>query len=179
MSPDTWPFSLWSDLIWMWESLASSAGVGSRSTLVRIQPSRLKRKGKPMGDGNRLEPGRAKSLEGSTPSPSAEGARGRAAQASVFQTGKAGSTPAGHSEYPGGPARSGRHSLKVKIVGSNPIQGTVIESCCPGGEMEIIAPSEGAGPGSIPGRGTEILGVWWRHATLRRSKVRFDSSRGY
>ena len=26
--------------------------------------------------------------------------------------------------YPGGPARSGRHSLKVEIVGSNPIQGT-------------------------------------------------------
>ena len=25
---------------------------------------------------------------------------------------------------PGGPARSGRHSLKVKSVGSNPIQGT-------------------------------------------------------
>src|SRR6516162_4671463 len=57
-----------------------------------------RRKGKPTGDGTRPEPGRATSLEGSTPSPSAErSARGRAAQASVFQTGQAGSTPAGHS----------------------------------------------------------------------------------
>jgi hypothetical protein len=56
------------------------------------------RKGKPTGDGTRPEPGRAMSLEGSTPSPSAErSARGRAAEASVFQTGQAGSTPAGHS----------------------------------------------------------------------------------
>ena len=57
-----------------------------------------RRKGKPTGDGTRPEPGRATSLEGSTPSPPAErGARGRAAEASVFQTGQAGSTPAGHS----------------------------------------------------------------------------------
>ena len=26
----------------------------------------------------------------------------------------------------------------------------------PGGEMDIMAPSEGAGPGSIPGRGTGL-----------------------
>ena len=58
-----------------------------------------RRKGKPTGDGTRPEPGRATRLEGSTPSPSAERcARGRAAQASVFQTGQAGSTPAGHSD---------------------------------------------------------------------------------
>lgn len=88
--------------------------------------------------------------------------RGRAAQASVFQTGQAGSTPAGHfdrvffdntaddygpvgnrqttlfekegcwgfnsplghSICPGGPVRSGRHSLTVKSMGSNPMQGT-------------------------------------------------------
>src|SRR5271165_5322729 len=55
----------------MEESLASSAGVGSRTTLVQIQPSRPQRKGKPTGDGTRPEPGRATSLEGSTPSPSA------------------------------------------------------------------------------------------------------------
>src|SRR6516162_9605428 len=57
--------------LWMSESLASSAGLGCRTTLVQIQPSRLKRKGKPTGDGTRPEPGRATSLEGSTPSPSA------------------------------------------------------------------------------------------------------------
>src|SRR4051812_16705425 len=41
---------------------------GSR---VQLQPRGPKRKGKPMGDGIRLLPGRALSLEGSTPSPSA------------------------------------------------------------------------------------------------------------
>ena len=44
-------------------------------------------KGKPTGDGTRLESGRAMSLEGSTPSPSAvSGVIGRAAEARVFQT---------------------------------------------------------------------------------------------
>ena len=50
-----------------------------------------------MGDGSRPENGRAMSLESSTLSPSATCALGRSAQAPVFQTGKAGSTPAGHS----------------------------------------------------------------------------------
>jgi hypothetical protein len=43
-------------------------------TQVRFLPPQLfceKRKGKPTGDGSRLESGRASSLEGSTPSPSA------------------------------------------------------------------------------------------------------------
>jgi hypothetical protein len=47
-------------------------------------------KGKPNGDGTRLETGRAMSLEGSTPSPSASVSLrviGRAVQALVFQTG--------------------------------------------------------------------------------------------
>ena len=149
------------------------------------------RKGKPKGDGIRLEPGRAMSLEGSTPSPSAERcARGRAAQASVFQTGQAGSTPAGHSadprrsatdgsltrrrttwpgrqpadhpsselgmlgvqlppgplKCPGGPARSGRHPLKVKSVGSNPIQGAI--GNFPGSSNGRTAGSEPARVGS-------------------------------
>jgi hypothetical protein len=88
----------------MWESLVQSAGVGSRKRQAKkerwFESSHPDlRKGKPMGDGSRLEPGRALSLEGSTPSPSASVflcARGRAAKASVFQTGQAGSTPAGH-----------------------------------------------------------------------------------
>src|SRR5207248_1603275 len=36
--------------------------------------------------------------------------------------------------------------------GSSP--SLVTRLCCPGGETEIMAPSEGAGPGSTPGRGT-------------------------
>ena len=45
----------------------------SRRLEVRFLPPELatKRKGKPIGDGSRLESGRAMSLEGSTPSPSA------------------------------------------------------------------------------------------------------------
>jgi hypothetical protein len=50
-----------------------------------------------MGDGSRPENGRAMSLESSTLSPSASCALGRSANAPVFQTGKAGSIPAGHS----------------------------------------------------------------------------------
>src|SRR5262249_35047927 len=34
--------------IWMWESLVQSAGFGSRRTLVRIQPSRLRRESAPL-----------------------------------------------------------------------------------------------------------------------------------
>ena len=30
-----------------------------------------------------------------------------------------------------------------------------LDGCCPGGERDIMAPSEGAGPGSTPGRGTD------------------------
>jgi hypothetical protein len=55
-------------------------------------------KGKPTGDGTRLENGRAMSLEGSTPSPSAaiEACSWPIGEAPVFQTGQAGSTPAEH-----------------------------------------------------------------------------------
>ena len=52
------------------------------------------------------------SLEGSTPSPSALCALGRAAKVPVFQTGEAGSTPAGHF------SRARNHS-GVVAVGSD------------------------------------------------------------
>ena len=173
MSRDPWPFSLAgadgdSGCRRAWHHPpASEAG----PRWFKFSHPDCKRKGKPTGDGTRLEPGRATSLEGATPSPSADGrARGRAAQAPPCRGGQAGSTPAGHSadphrsatdgsltrrrttwpgrqpadhpsselgmlgvqlppgplndKCPGGPARSGRHSLKVKSVGSNPIQGT-------------------------------------------------------
>ena len=41
--------------------------------------------------------------------------------------------------------------------GSSPSLVTV--RCCPGGERDIIALSEGAGPGSSPGRGTGIASM--------------------
>lgn len=76
------------------------AGTGRRlliaPTQVRFLPPQPLRKGKPMGDGSRLESGRAMSLEGSTPSPSAlQRALGRLAEASAFQAEQAGSIPAG------------------------------------------------------------------------------------
>jgi hypothetical protein len=41
--------------------------------------------------------------------------------------------------------------------GSSP--SLVTGACCPGGERDIMAPSEGAGPGSIPGRGTVVASM--------------------
>ena len=56
-------------------------GTGGRllsvTSQVRFLPPQPVRKGKPIGDGNRLERGRAMSLEGSTPSPSACAAQPR------------------------------------------------------------------------------------------------------
>ena len=77
------------------------------------------------------------SLEGSTPSPSAVrneifdnaagtyGPVGNRQTTLVENEGCWGfKSPLGHcKERPGGPARSGRHSLTVKNMGSNPIQG--------------------------------------------------------
>src|SRR3974390_3212034 len=86
-----------SDLNWMWEGLASSAGVGSRSTLVRIQPSRhsISDFGLRFADcGNQLAIARQFDCLFIHRSSCA---RGRAAKALVFQTGQAGSTPTGHS----------------------------------------------------------------------------------
>src|SRR5207253_2310437 len=50
--------------------------------------------------------------------------------------------------------QSGRPlSLRTRdAVGSTPAPG----ADCPGGERDIMAPSEGAGPGSTPGRGTVL-----------------------
>ena len=91
-----------------------------------------RRKGKPTGDGTQPEPGRATSLEGSTPSPSAErSARGRAAQASVFQTGQAGSTPAGHSADPRRSATDGSLTTRRTIgpVGNRQTTLPEVEGC--------------------------------------------------
>ena len=90
------------------------AGTGRRPltalTQVRFLPPQLPefRKVKPTGDGSRLESGRAMSLGGSTPSPSALCALGRAAEVPAFQAGEAGSTPAGHFEKDGRGSVNGR-----------------------------------------------------------------------
>src|SRR3954451_16854447 len=34
-----------------------------------------------------------------------------------------------------------------------------LDGCCPGGERDIMAPSEGAGAGSTPGRGTVLASM--------------------
>ena len=96
---------------------------------VRFLPPQLERKGMPIGDGSCLENSRAMSLEGSTPSPSA---------------------------FEDDPRFRGR--LMAGLRALNPpvlVRLQPPELDCPGGETEIMAPSEGAGPGSIPGRGTD------------------------
>jgi hypothetical protein len=57
---------------------------------------------------------------------------------------------------------NGRHALLRRPCppwreGSSP--SLVTGSRCPGGERDIMAPSEGAGPGSIPGRGTVVASM--------------------
>ena len=79
------------------------------------------RKGKPTGDGSRLENGRAMSLGGSTPPPSAleclDASLAERPKAPVFQTGQAGSTPAGCSR---GSANGRLSGLEPDHGGSNP-----------------------------------------------------------
>ncbi len=89
--------------------------------------------------------------------------------------------------------RQAQNLVPTRREGSSP---SLVTDCL-GGETEIMAPSEGAGPGSIPGRGaekcrsneanrpverlmTDVPGVWRKHAALRRRRsCRFDSCRGY
>ena len=75
-----------------------------------------------MGDGRRPENGRAMSLEGSTPSPSAFCALGRAAKALVFQTSEVGSIPTGHSR---GSANGGLPGFEPGDEGSTPSPRTL------------------------------------------------------
>src|SRR6266852_8242179 len=78
-----------------------------------------------MGDGSRPENGRAMSLESSTLSPSAPCALGRSAKAPVFQTGKAGSTPAGHSR---GSANGRPAVFEAAHEGSTPGMWVLLEN---------------------------------------------------
>src|SRR5262245_34973075 len=81
------------------DSGGARAGTGTRlltgGTQVRFLPPELyTRKGKPKGDGTRFELGRAMSLEGSTPSPSACGTRDWSSGTTPgLQPGDRGSTP--------------------------------------------------------------------------------------
>ena len=68
-----------------------------RTDTGSIPVTAAQRKDKPMGDGSCLENSRAMSLVSSTLTPSAVCALDRAAKVPVFQTGEAGSIPAGHS----------------------------------------------------------------------------------
>src|SRR5262245_27036193 len=64
-----------------------------------------------------------------------------------------GSTPCGATGLILGVSSNGKTvGLHPANEGSTP---STVHCCCPGGERDIMAPSEGAGPGSTPGRGTE------------------------
>ena len=149
---------------------------GCRITLIQIQPSRLQRKGKPTGDGTRPEPGRATSLEGSTPSPSAffRGrltAGRRALNPQVLarfqppelapvgqETSARGGSPDPPRNRPPQVSRSKGDLRSGQWRGQETSpQRRCLPAFSPGGARESTAPSEGAGPGSIPGRGTEAV----------------------
>jgi hypothetical protein len=108
-------FESWSGC---WKRRAvSSAGQSASMTRWRPQvrllhrpPKLMIRKGHPTGDGTRLESGRALSLAGSTPAPSAparaggfddpfDGVRGVTAAREPVELEATGSTPAGHPHY--------------------------------------------------------------------------------
>ena len=76
-----------------------------------------------MGDGTRLESGRAMSLESSTLSPSALRALGRAAEVPAFQAGEVGSIPTGHSVDRVGSSAAEQVPVKHLVVGSIPTGG--------------------------------------------------------
>ena len=120
------------------------AGTGRRLltalTQVRFLPPQLTtiRKGKPTGDGSRLESGRA-AMPWEFDSPSFRlRALGRAAKAPAFQAGEASSTLAGHSRGSangrlpgfepgdGGSSPSPRTSLAMAVSQEHMIRG----SCC-------------------------------------------------
>jgi hypothetical protein len=112
-----------------------------------------------MGDGSRPENGRAMSLEGSTPSLSATRALGRSAQAPVFQTGKAGSIPAGHSR---GSANGRPAVFEAAREGSTPSPRTLRCEAVSrkqrfrGRLTGRTSGSEPVGVGSTPAPGTEV-----------------------
>ena len=64
-----------------------------------------------------------------------------------------GSTPCGATGRWMGVSPNGKTvGLHPANEGSTP---STVHCSCPGGERDIMAPSEGAGPGSTPGRGTD------------------------
>jgi hypothetical protein len=121
------------------------------------------RKGKPTGDGSRPENGRAMSLEGSTPSPSAFCALGRAAKALVFQTSKVGSIPTGHSR---GSANGRPAVFEAAHEGSTPSPRTWRYGAASrqqrfrGRLTGRTSGSEPADVGSTPAPGTYFLIPW-------------------
>jgi hypothetical protein len=123
-----------------------------------------------MGDGSRPENGRALSLESSTLSPSASCALGRSAKAPVFQTGKAGSIPAGHSR---GSANSrpavfeAAHERLRSFCPNLVIWGCVMKQRFRGRLTGRTSGSEPADVGSTPAPGTKEAGsVGNRQTTL-------------
>ena len=115
-------------------------------------------KGKPTGDGTRLEPGRAMSLEGSTPPPSACGLRDWSSGTTPgLQPGDRGSTPRSRTRgdismrpWPSGQARASQ----VRQAGSTPA-GRSRESA--NGRLPDF---ESGGGGSYPP--SRIRGsCWW------------------
>ena len=71
----------------------STPPAGARIQRINILSKYSLRKGKPIGDGTRLEIGRAMSLGGSTPSPSAPLGNRLTGRLPDFESGRGGSNP--------------------------------------------------------------------------------------
>lgn len=84
----------------------------------------------------------------------------------VFQAGQRGSKPLRAADSLRGRLTVGRQALNLSGAGSIPAPG----SACPGGETDIMARSERAGPGSIPGRGADEC-PWSVPVARDRAKV--------
>ncbi len=141
----------------MEEGPGSSADVGNRTTLVQIQPSRLRRKGKPIGDGTRPEPGRATSLEGSTPSPSADRTETRVGRALASPSDCNPPAPAVQVQLlpdtlHGLVAQSAEQdSLKVEVQGSTPCgaTGSILGVSSNGKTVGLHPANEGSIPSTV------------------------------
>ena len=136
-------------------------------------------KGKPMGDGSRLESGRAMRLEGSTPSPSALCALGRSAKAPAFQAGQAGSTPASTppprtpSRPCVSPGKSDAESSNGRMRRSERLHVCSIPASA-SSQTEVIRPDEepvlktGGGEAPLVGSSPTASASWGHGPTGRR-----------
>lgn len=109
---------------------------------------------------------RPQTLEGSTPSPSAD-SRGTPGSVGNLADHSRSEREMLWVRVPPGPLFRGRLTAGRRALNPQVLARLQPPELGPGGERDIMAPSEGAGPGSIPGRGADSYP--WSVAEARRS----------